>query len=261
VELAEAAAREGCPRVVVVGGDGTVSEAVDGLLRATGGAPSEVELGIVPAGTGGDLARTLGIPRKIDAALLCAARGRAQRIDVGRVRFTGNAGDIEERHFVNVADAGLGGETVERVESLKRLPGTLAYLLGSLVAIARHRSRPVRIWIEGAAPFRLDAGVVALANGRTFGGGMRIAPRSDPADGALDLVAMPYLTPLRALGLLAKVYSGTALDDSRVIWRRVAGVTLEPLDGGEVLLDVDGEQPGRLPATFEVLPKALIVRV
>lgn len=261
--LAEAAAREGLSPVVAVGGDGTISEVVDGLMQAADGqGQAPVEMGIVPSGTGGDTVRTLGIPRQPEAALRRVHQGEPCQIDVGRLCYTTHSGSGAELFFINVADAGLGGETIRMVESIKQLRGSLAFLVGSLVAMFRHQPRLVSIRCDDEDEVRrVEAGVVAVANGRFFGGGMQISPRSDPSDGHMDLVAIPYRNPLQGLGLLLKVYRGTALEDPLVISRPVQKVHLEVLDGGTVLLDADGEQPGRLPASFEVVPAALSLRL
>lgn len=262
VRLAEAAAGEGCSPVIAVGGDGTISQVVDGLVRAGGGARASAELGIVPSGTGGDLVRTLGISRSSERAMLGIASGRREKIDAVRIRFETDDGTTIVRHCVNVADAGLGGETVKYVESMKSLPGTVAYLAGSIVAIARHHPQRVQIDLNhGAERHEIDAGVVAVANCRYFGGGMQIAARADPSDGELDFVAIGHCPPLEAFGLLMKIYRGSALDDPRVLWRRATHIRLDSPGGSNVLLDVDGEQPGRLPATFDVLPGALTLRI
>jgi YegS/Rv2252/BmrU family lipid kinase len=262
--LAEAAVREGCSLIVAVGGDGTISEVVDGMLRADprvsdGG---ESELGIIPSGTGGDLIRSLAVPLDPLAALNTLTTTQSRRIDVGKIRYQGAAGNEIESHFVNVADAGLGGETVQSIDSFKRLPGTLAYFSGTVAAMLRHRPRAVRIWIDDEPePMAVDAGVVAVANGRFFGGGMCISPQSHLDDGYLDLIAIPYRAPSRSLGLFRKIYRGRVLTDRAVTSRRVRRLRIEPVDPVRpVLLDVDGEQPGALPAAFEVLPLALSVR-
>ncbi len=262
VALAETAAKAGRSPVIAVGGDGTVSQVVDGLFRAGESGRAPVELGIVPAGTGGDLARTLGIPRSAERAMLGIACGRSETIDAARICYKADDGADALSHYVNIADAGLGGETVRYVESMKRLPGKAAYLAGSIVAIARHRPRRVRIDLnDGAELHEIEAGVVAVANGRYFGGGMQIAPRADPSDGELDVIAIAHCPPLEALRLLAKIYRGSAFDDPRVLWRRARRVRLDAPSAEQVLLDVDGEQPGRLPATFEALPGALTIRI
>ena len=258
IALAEEAGRRGDDTVVAVGGDGTISEVVNGLLRAGNGA-SRNPLGIIPAGTGGDTVRTLGVPRDPGAALLCLTRGRRRTIDAGRVTFDLDGAAPEERYFLNVADAGLGGETVAAVDGLKRLGGRTGFLVGTLLALARFRPANVRIRIDdGADEWTSLADVVACGNCRFFGGGMQIAPRADPADGLLDLVLIQHQPPWKSIPGLRRVYDGTLLDDPAVRWRRVRSVDVTA-DRPDVRVDVDGEQPGMLPARFEVLPRAIDV--
>ncbi len=265
-KLAFRAAQEGCSLIVAVGGDGTVSEVVDGILQArrdAGDRRTRVELGIIPSGTGGDLIRSLNIPADPGTALEALARTESRLIDVGAIDYQNHAGVTAVSHFINVADAGLGGETVASIDAYKRLPGTLAYLAGTVAAMLRHSARPLQIWIdEEAEPRLMSAGVVAVANGCFFGSGMCISPKSALDDGYLDLVAIPYRAPLRSVGLFRKIYQGRVLEDPEVFSARVRSVRMEPLDAAQspILLDVDGEQPGTLPARFKVLPKVLRIR-
>lgn len=260
MDLAEGAARDGVDAVVAIGGDGTISEVVNGLLRA-GSGTSDVPLGIIPAGTGGDTVRTLGIPRDPRSALLCVAHGRRRRIDAGCVTFDPRGSRRRQRFFLNVADAGLGGDTVAAVDGLKRLGGRLGFLLGTLGALARFRPAKVRIQIDGGADdWTGVVDVVACGNCRFFGGGMQIAPRADPADGLLELVVVDHRPPWKSIPGLRRLYDGTVLEDPAVRYRRVRSAEVTA-DRDDVRVDVDGEFPGMLPARFEVLPGALEVLV
>ena len=138
-------------RIVVAGGDGTVSEVVTGLMAS--GLAGQVELGVLPLGTGGDFARGLGIPRDPEAAARQLADAKPRPIDAGRVRYVGRDGAVTESFFVNTTTYGISGLVVDLVEqATAKVPGTLAFLVGTLRALARYRVQPVRIAVDGQAP-------------------------------------------------------------------------------------------------------------
>lgn len=256
---AERLAREGVAsgfeRLLVAGGDGTLSEVATGLLAADLG--QRVELGLLPLGTGGDFVCSLGVPRELDGALRCIAAGASRPIDAGRARFLGSDGCERVAYFVNVASFGISGLVNELVNrSTKAFGGTVSFLIGTLRGILRYRSQEVRIRVDGelvhAGPLVLAVG----ANGRQFGGGMRIAPDARIDDGLLDLVVVGQLPVPALLTRLPRLYAGTHLSDPAVVSRRgrVIEADAEP---GTVKVELDGEPLGTLPARFELLPGAL----
>lgn len=253
--IAREAVRAGVERVVVAGGDGTASEVVSGLLEA--GLGERAELGLLPLGTGGDLLRTLGVPRDLDAALQAIAGGSVRRIDAGRVRHRDRDGKDASSWFVNVASFGISGLTTELVNRApKFLGGRLSFLIGTVRAIAAYRPASVELRLDGEPIHEGPLVLGTAANGRFFGGGMCIAPEARIDDGALDVVVIPGFTKARLLAELPRIYRGTHLGVEGVIARR--GRTLEALPLGDApWLELDGEPLGRLPARFEVVPSAL----
>jgi diacylglycerol kinase family enzyme len=237
-----------------------VSDVVDGVLGVPAAERAEVAVGTWPIGSGCDVARALGMrsdPRQLAALLREPA---IRRLDVGRVMWADADGAPHTRHVVNIAAFGLAGEVAEAVSRRgKPLGGTGSYLVEALRAIARARAWPVTLVVDGVlepeAPYLL--GVVA--NTPTFGGGMRVAPAADPADGRLDLVTVGPCARRTLLGLLARVYRGTHVGQPGVRLRRVSRVDLrstEPLP-----LNLDGD-PARAPVTtIEILPGVLPVLV
>lgn len=253
--LAREGVRAGVERIVVAGGDGTTSEVASGLLAA--GLGRSAELGLLPLGTGGDLARTLGVARDPERALAAIAAGKARPLDAGRVRCLGPDGRERTLHFVNVASFGASGRVTELVNATpKALGGRLSFLVGTLRGLARHRSHPVEIVADGEPLHSGPLALGAVANGRFFGAGMHIAPRADPADGLLDVVAVPGFSRARLLRDLPRIYAGTHLEVEGVRQARARRVTARA-EPGAVPLECDGEPLGSLPADFEVLPGAL----
>ena len=260
--LAREVARGGARLVVGVGGDGTASEMIDGLLEGGGSSP-DLELGFIPRGTGADLARTLGWPREPEEAARVLAGGARRVVDVGRVEFTAPDGSSAVRIFANVASAGLTGRVVQIVGGKgKTLGGKLTYQIGAARALLGWRDRRVRWRIDGA-PWREEA-VTALCvcNGAFFGGAMRVAPAAEIDDGLLDVTLWRGFGIVDFIWRRGQLYDGSHVRLPNTQTGRGRMVEVEPCDdgGGPLLLEVDGEQPGRLPARFEVLPRRLAVR-
>lgn len=255
----------GATLLLVVGGDGTLNEVVEGCLGAGVALPAGLtpRLALWPLGTGTDFAQGLGIHDDA-TALATLLRGRPQAIDAGLTRFYDEQGVGRTRHFINVADLGLGPETSLRVAATAtaspRLLGPAIYFAGALRGIAAYRPTEIALTIDGTPVYTGAAGLLAVANGRRFGGGMLIAPRARPNDGLFDVVLLEHV-PRRTLAtvLLPRVYRGTHLRQRAVHLYRGATVRIEA--AGRFLLEVDGEVVGQAPATLSVLPGALEVLV
>ena len=258
--IAAAAARAGAERVVVAGGDGTASEVVSGLLSS--GLAGQVKVGILPLGTGRDLSRTLGIPDDIDEAIDALADGNTRQLDALRIRYVDCGGAARESYSINVTSFGLSGLTVEQVANARPvLAGSLAFLVGALSSIIRYRVVRVGIRADGKLVCDEPFVLAAAANGRYFGGGMNIAPDATPDDGLLDLVIIRAMSKPRLIASLRSLYRGTHLSNAAVSVRRVARLeaTPHPDESRPIRLEADGESLGVLPATIEVVPKALTV--
>ncbi len=259
--LTQAALRAGAALVVAVGGDGTINEVINGFF-GDDGAPinSDACFGIVPAGTGGDFIKSLTMPRDT-AAAAANLKSPPRAIDVGRLTYVDGNGRPAMRHFINIASFGIGGLVDRYVnQSSKALGGKLSFALATLKAGANYRNATVRLTLDGGVERSGRIYNVAVANGRYFGGGMKVAPDAALDDGFFDVITMGDFNfgDLLLRGL--DVYSGKHVHNPKVTVSRARKIEASASDGAEVLLDVDGEQPGRLPATFELLPGAVKVR-
>lgn len=256
-DLVRQEVKAGRPVLVAVGGDGTINEVANGFFERGEALPTASSLGVLPIGTGGDFRRTFRLPADLEEAAAVLVARRSRRIDAGRVACTLPDGRGTVRHFVNIADAGIGGEVVERVNSGRRLiNGEVTFLLASALTLLRWRNKPMRVVIDDEVR-ELVAQQVVVANGQYFGGGMRVAPRAVPDDGLLDVVVAGDLRMLDNVRGMGHLRRGTHLDrgDPRISHRRARRVEVSSPE--TVRLDVDGEQPGLLPALFEVMPSAL----
>jgi YegS/Rv2252/BmrU family lipid kinase len=275
-KLARDAIANGAERVIAVGGDGTIHEVANGFFPAAdeqlkagtaaqGGA--KTVLGIIPFGTGGDFRKTLGIDNDVASAARVIQDGRDRSIDVGRLTYTTPSGGTAQVRFVNIASFGISGLVDSIVnQSSKALGGKVTFLLATLRATARWKNQRVRLRFNDGEAGEDDERTgliqtVAVANGRYFGGGMKIAPDAIPDDGAFDVVTIGDLGTLEVLLSGPRVYKGTHLTLPKVSVRRAHKVHAEAVDPhATILLDVDGEQPGHLPATFDIERSALTVR-
>ena len=245
--LARDAAEKGVSRVLSLGGDGTHHEVVNGLMEHRNG--PRVAFGVLPAGTGGDLRRTLGVMTLEDA--LKAIKDRPVRsVDVGHARFTDDAGEEQSRWFVNLASCGMSG-LVDRIvnTSSKRLGGAASFYLGTLRAMAQYRPARVSIKADGRDLGVHTISLVVVGNGQYAGGGMRFCPEAQIDDGVFDLVVVPDAGVVRSVMRTPKLYDGTIAKIPGVVTARVREVTIEMIER-TAWLDLDGEAPGKGPVTF-----------
>ncbi len=253
--IAREGVRAGIERLVVAGGDGTVNEVVSGLLGAD--LAGYVQIGLLPLGTGGDLARSVGVARDLDTALRGLVEGKPRRVDAGRVRWTDASGRACSAWFCNVASAGISALVDEiTARTTRALGGTAAFGIGTVKALLRYRSQRVGVRVDGQTLFDGPLVLAAVANGTTFGGGMRIGPQARIDDGLLDIVAVPAMASLRLLAKLPKLYRGTHLSDRTVLSARGRVVELDA-EPGAVPFELDGDARGALPCRIEVVPGAL----
>jgi diacylglycerol kinase (ATP) len=251
-ELAREAAAEG-RLLVVVGGDGTLNEVVNGV------AGLGAEIAVVPRGTGQDFGRTYGIPTRFDEAVRVAVEGSTRTVDAARVRYRTGAGGEAERWFANVGSVGMSGAVAQRANSTsKRFGGkpTFFYAL----------TREFLGWRNTEVTVRLDDGErvarmhdVILANGQWHGGSMWLAPDAEPDDGLFDVVLIGDVSMFDFLTTAPKIYKGTHVSHPKVEIVRSATVEVDARE--HLPIEVDGEPVGTTPARFEVVPAALRVRV
>ncbi len=247
-ELAAAAHARGPRPVLAVGGDGTLFEVLNGLMRA----PGRATLAVAPYGTGNDWARFLGVPRAPRALAAVLAAGRTRAVDVGLLEYQA-AGRRAARHFINVAGVGYDADVIARM-AVGRGPRIVAYLAALLGGLVGYRAP--RFTVRAAGETFEGRLFVALAMlGASCGDGMRFAPRARPDDGLLDLVTIAHLSPLAALAKLPRVYAGTLLGDPAVRFRQCAEVAIEAEPAARV--EADGQLLGTTPATARVLPGAI----
>jgi YegS/Rv2252/BmrU family lipid kinase len=264
--LVSGALREGHHEIVAVGGDGTINEAVNGFFDAEGSISPDAVLAVVSSGTGGDFVRGLVSDGKALGAAERLKHAPARAIDVGRVACLSRDGLPRTRYFANMGSFGLSGTIAGAVnrDFLARLVGgRLAFAFHGALGLLAYRGRAVRLIVDARFDEIVPIVTVAIANGTSFGGGMTIAPNAKPEDGLFDVVIIRHTSRKEMLEGLKLVYSGEHLSHPavRVVrGRKVVAAPVAETQGRAVPVETDGEAIGRLPATFEILPRALNVR-
>ena len=248
--LAREAAAAGAPLVVAVGGDGTLNEVVNGVRSAGAG----TTVGAVLTGRGCDACRNFGVPRDPAAAVRALTEGGDARFDLGLAQWA----DGRRRWFTISAGAGFDAAVARRAQSV-RARGTLPYLAAVVASVKSHRPIETTLELDGAREPSIPVTAVVAANGRWFGGGMKIAPQADASDGLLDVVVLGALGRLELLRWLPTIYPGTHIRHPRVSVRRARSLRVEaavPLP-----THVDGEPVGATPVALTLEPGALRLRV
>ncbi|MBU47574.1 MAG: diacylglycerol kinase [Deltaproteobacteria bacterium] len=268
IRLTREALREGHELIVSVGGDGTNNEVVNGFFDEQGEyIQPNAMFSFFPSGTGGDLRRTLvpaSTPQQLADMILC---GTCQDVDLGCAEVTLEDGSRCKRFFINIASFGLSGAVNENVrKTTKLLGGTIAFYIATVRAILGYNKPVVSLELEGGEEgTRTETGrisTVAVSNCTSFGGGMRVAPHALPDDGLFDVVTLGDFGRFGLIIYGTKIYAGTHLSLKHVSDTQahtVKATVLEPKDQ-RVMIDLDGENVGQLPASFSILPKKLKFR-
>ncbi len=255
IELAERAVRDGVELVVAVGGDGTLNEAVNGVVKAGG----TTELAVIPLGTGMDFVRTYGIPTRFDAAVRNVLEGTPKTIDVGRVSYREWDGRAGERYVANVGSVGMSAAVARRANGMSKALGGKATFFYALTRVfLEWENTVVSVQLDDE---RREARMhdVVVANGQWHGGAMWLAPEAKPDDGLFDVVLIGDVTKRDFVTTAPKIYKGTYLSHPKVELLRSRTVAVDAAE--HLPIELDGEQVGTTPARFEIVPAALRVRV
>lgn len=265
-ELAKRFIASGRKFIIACGGDGTINEVANGILEMA----EDVELGIIPAGTGGDFRRTIGlspIPRETARQL---KEGETKQIDVGKVTFRDHGDKEITRYFLNVASFGLGASINSRVKNKgefqwipnETIRGKTKFALSTLQEILDAEFKTVRVKFDDKEENSLNTLNFCVCNSRFFGGGMKIAPEAKINDGYFDIVNIGDISTARILLNGYRIYRGTHVELPEVKTTLAKKIVVFPQDENMTInIETDGELPGKLPATFEIVHKALKIRV
>ncbi|MBW1715998.1 MAG: diacylglycerol kinase family lipid kinase [Deltaproteobacteria bacterium] len=254
--LARQALIEGAEVVICVGGDGTLNEVVNGFMGEDGPIRQDAVLGFIPLGTGCDLIKTVPMSRDINRTLDLIRAPHVRPIDLGRLQYRDHNGNSAYRYFHNVTSFGLGGEVDERVNrTTKAFGGFVSFIWAMLISLLIYDKKRIHLRVDDSFDQEVMIWNVVVANGQYHGGGMWVAPDAIVDDGLFHVTVLGDLTLSKVFLNLPNLYNGKIYQVKKVT--ALVGKRVEAYSDQRVLLDVDGEQPGQLPVTIEIVPKAL----
>ncbi|TNE70395.1 diacylglycerol kinase family lipid kinase [bacterium] len=257
-ELTKEAIREGYEHIFSVGGDGTLNEVVNGYLENDKPINPNVILSILPSGTGGDFRKNFGLTSDLEKSLVQIQNGNIYQVDAGRCELRDAYGFKIVRYFNNVGSLGLSDYVAEKVNNSKwrkKLGGTAAFLISGVQGILAHKPETVRITSDGMDMGEYPLNLLAVANGKYFAGGMKVAPHAQISDGEFDVILLSDLSVVEMLMNNSKVYYGGHVKHPKVKQFRTKSITIETAH--HMRIELDGETPGILPATLTCLPGVL----
>ncbi len=257
--FAREALERGGRYIVAVGGDGTVHEVVNGMFDGDG-KPTTADpvLGVVAAGSGCDFVRTFGLPGDVTRSCQHLTGENTYPLDVGKITYTGLNGAPEVRYFPNVAEVGMGAAVAARANRMPSSFGQSKYFLAFWMTLPRFKMAKLRVQADRKT-YEGSGIMLIVGNCQYYGGGMKISPRSYPGDGVLDVLI--FKGPKSdAFTLLPKVYRGEHIPHPRIAEFRVKR-TLQVYADRPLPIEADGEVLGFTPATFEVLPQAVLMKL
>jgi len=261
-DLSRRILKEDAARIVAVGGDGHLDEVLNGFIENDLPVNAESRLSFVMTGTGCDFQRTLGISGKWQNAIAELKDAKVRKIDVGKVTYTAADKTQKIRYFDNIASFGLSGAVdhcLEHSRLRNYLGGSPLFLWATIKTVFTHPNQSIRFRIDDGPEEEICSRLGLLANGRYFGGAMHAAPEAELDDGLLDLLMLKEISVAKFLWHLPKIYKGTHLKIPEIFFQKVRKFTAESSE--QVILDIDGESPGYLAATFEILPKILNLQI
>lgn len=261
VTLTRQALQDGATLVFSVGGDGTLNEVVNGFFDGDKLVSPDARLSVLPFGTGSDFRKTLGISDDWRNAITTLGERQTRMIDLGKITFQSRDGQKTTWLFDNIASFGIGGiiaDKVNRATFAKKFGGRFAFTYHTLTTALTYRPQMVHLKVDDTFDRDVATTIIAICNGRYFGGGMEVAPGADIEDGLFEIVILEDMSPLdffRSAGLL---YEAGHVDHPKVTILKGRNVTVTSLGTKPPLpLEIDGETPGFIDAQFSIKPKVL----
>ncbi|MFO8165818.1 MAG: diacylglycerol/lipid kinase family protein [Thermodesulfobacteriota bacterium] len=254
--LTRNALQKGTELVVCVGGDGTLNEIVNGFMGKNGPIQPEAMIGFIPRGTGCDFIKTVLIPLELNRAMDVIINSHSLSIDLGRLEYIDHYGHPSSRYFHNITSFGLGGEVDERVNRTTNIfGGFISFIWATMISILIYNKKRIHLTVDDCFDQSVMIWNVVIANGKYHGGGMLVAPDATIDDGLFQVTVIGDISIAGVFLNLNKLYNGKLLQLDKV--KTLSGRRVKASSEQKVLLDVDGEQPGQLPAVIDIVPKAV----
>lgn len=241
--------------ILAVGGDGTVNQVVNGVLQGRENYKDLPTIGILPIGTGNDLARGLNLRADVHQLLSLLKNFKPKEIDVGKVDFTTDMGNRAYRYFVNVADIGMGPEVVKKVSTSDRLFGTgMSYYRSILSTFISYK--PMMVYAKTTKwEWEGKLRTLAIANSRYYGHGLCIAPDAKPDDGIFEAFICGNVSVFDFIRQSGKLKRGKKISHKEILYRQTTAIDLKA--ESPCGIEADGEFLGWLPARIELISQKL----
>lgn len=252
--FARKAAGRGACLVVCVGGDGTLNEVINGLMCSGDSIREKVSVGYIPFGTGLDFIKTVPVPKKIEDAIEVIRKKKTHRIDIGKIYFRDHTGLPSCRYFHNVVSFGLGGEVDKKINESRKIFGPVSFFRAAFMAIIKYGRKKVFIKVNDHLETHAIIWNVAVGNGCFHGAGMKVAPGAKIDDGLFHITIIGNMNLIEVFCKFPKLYTGN-LRMPKI--HETVGTLIHAASDQKVLIDLDGECPGALPAIIEMVPKAI----
>jgi diacylglycerol kinase (ATP) len=246
LRLARELVRKGSHYIIAAGGDGTLNEVINGVAQHA----KDVQVGLLPLGTGNDFARTLNLPSSVEENIDILLSQHTRAIDLVRVKSD------RTRFLINVSAGGFSGLVDEKLTpEIKRNWGPLAYVRSAAAAFPDLHGYGTTIVLDDKERLSLCLYNIIVANGRYVAGGLPVAPEADPSDGLLDIILISKTSKPEIVLLAAQMLLGKHISNKAVVCRRAAKISIRSRPG--MWFNADGELVGNQPAAFKVMPRAL----
>ncbi len=262
VQITMDALHKGFNTIIACGGDGTNNEVLNGFMNPEG-APRMpyASLGFFPSGTGGDFGKTIRLPHTPGELVRYIRAGIRRPMDIGHMEYISTRGEHAKRFFLNIMSFGIGGLVDHYVNKApKVLGGKVSFFIGTLRAMLHYRNLPVRLVLDNEPVYDGPVRLVAVANGRYFGGGMMVAPDAEVDDGLLDVIVFKAMSTWDFMRLSGTIYSGNHIGHPLIDVYRAHTISASGHHG--LLIDMDGEEAGSTPVTVRCIRHAVnIIRM
>ncbi len=251
-ELAEEAILEGTDYLIAVGGDGTMHEVVNGVMRVQKEKRKDLIVGLLPVGSGNDFARTMKLSKNISDLQALIDRHSPRKIDIGKLEFKSMKGEDTLRYFINITDVGLGAEVAKKVnEGHKTYGPNISFFAATINTFLSYQRKKIKVTSDN---FNWSGNVLilCLANAKYFGSGLCIAPSAKVDDGKIAVTLAGEVSLFDYLKNLSRIRKGLQIQHPGVLYSEVENCLIEPI-GKECLIEADGEMIGKIPLKVNIL--------
>jgi len=256
IELARNAVLSGTDYLIAAGGDGTMSEVVNGIMQVEKSKRENLIVGLYPFGSGNDFARTFKLSKKLSDLKDLILNDSTSQIDIGKIEYKNMKGENVVRYFNNITDIGLGAEVAKRVNEGKKIYGpNFDFFKATVLGFLNYKRKQLKIESES---FNWSGRllILCLANGKYFGSGLGIAPEAKVNDGKISITLAAEVSLLDYLKNLARIRKCLPVNHPQIIYKEVDSCTIEPI-GTACLIEADGEMIGKIPLKATMLHKEI----